>query len=161
MAALENSDARRASFQAKEKPDTSIAVGSTLMLPSTARSRYRVAVTRIRIAAAEDIVEGTTIPFPFMRANRPQEGFAGRFQGKLFAYENTCRHIPITLDYGDNRFFDSTGKTLMCQTHGAVYEPDTGLCVRGPCAGASLFALEIMEENGAIWFMGAPEKKLD
>ena len=25
--------------------------------------------------------------------------------GKLFAYENTCRHIPISLDYGDNRFF--------------------------------------------------------
>ena len=40
-----------------------------------------------------------------------------------------------------------------CQTHGAIYEPDTGLCVRGPCAGASLFALEIVEENGVVWFM--------
>ncbi|SVA75908.1 uncharacterized protein METZ01_LOCUS128762, partial [marine metagenome] len=28
-------------------------------------------------------------------------------------------------------------------THGAVYEPNTGLCTRGPCAGASLYALEV------------------
>ena len=110
-------------------------------------------MARIRIAAAEEIEEGKTIPFSFTRDDRPQEGFVGRFKGNVFAYENTCRHIPITLDYGDNRFFDSTGKTLMCQTHGAIYEPDTGLCVRGPCAGESLFALEIVEENGVVWFI--------
>jgi nitrite reductase/ring-hydroxylating ferredoxin subunit len=118
-------------------------------------------VARIRIAAAEKIEEGKTITFSFTRDDRPQEGFVGRFKGKLFAYENTCRHIPLTLDYGDNRFFDSKGETLICQTHGAVYEPDTGLCTRGPCAGASLFALEIVEEDGGVWFTGSPEKELD
>jgi nitrite reductase/ring-hydroxylating ferredoxin subunit len=110
-------------------------------------------VARIRIAAAEGIEEGKTITFSFTRDDRLQEGFVGRFKGNIFAYENTCRHIPITLDYGDNRFFDSTGETLMCQTHGAIYEPDTGLCVRGPCAGERLFALEIVEENGVVWFI--------
>ena len=110
-------------------------------------------MARIRSAAAEKIEEGKPITFSFTRDDRPQEGFVGRFKGNIFAYENTCRHIPITLDYGDNRFFDSTGETLMCQTHGAIYEPDTGLCVRGPCAGASLFALEIVEETGVVWFI--------
>ena len=110
-------------------------------------------MARIRIAAAKEIEEGKTITFSFTRDDRPQEGFVGRFKGNIFAYENTCRHIPITLDYGDNRFFDSTGETLMCQTHGAIYEPDTGLRVRGPCAGESLFALEIVEENGVVWFI--------
>ena len=122
-------------------------------LPSTTGSRYLAAVARIRIAATTEIAEGKTITFSFTRNDRPQEGFVGRFKGKLFAYENTCRHIPLTLDYGDNRFFDSKGKTLVCQTHGAVYEPDTGLCTRGPCAGASLFALEIVEEDGVVWFI--------
>ena len=122
-------------------------------LPSTTGSRYLAAVARIRIAATTEIAEGRTITFSFTRNVRPQEGFVGRFKGKLFAYENTCRHIPLTLDYGDNRFFDSKGETLICQTHGAVYEPDTGLCTRGPCAGASLFALEIIEEAGVVWFI--------
>ena len=109
-------------------------------------------VSRIRIATVDEVKEGQTIKFSFHREEKPQEGFVGMYQGKLFAYENTCRHIPITLDYGDNRFFDTEGKTIMCQTHGAVYEPDTGLCTRGPCAGASLYPLEVQEKDGVLWF---------
>ena len=109
-------------------------------------------VSRIRIAVVDEVEEGKTVKFSFTRDKRPQEGFVGRFKGKLFAYENTCRHIPITLDYGDNRFFDTKGEIIMCQTHGAVYEPDTGLCTRGPCAGASLYALEVIEKDGVLWF---------
>ena len=109
-------------------------------------------MSRIRIATLEEIEEGKTIKFSFTSGERPLEGFVGRFKGKLFAYENTCRHIPISLDYGDNRFFTNQGDALMCQPHGAVYEPDTGLCTRGPCAGASLFPLEVVEEDGVLWF---------
>ena len=109
-------------------------------------------VSRIRIAAVDEVEEGKTLKFSFKRKERPMEGFVGRFNGTLFAYENTCRHIPISLDYDDNRFFTNQGDALMCQTHGAVYEPDTGLCMRGPCAGASLFPLEVMEEDGVLWF---------
>jgi len=114
---------------------------------------YRInRVSRIRIAAVDEVEEGQTIKFSFNRGEKPQEGFVGRCHGKLFAYDNTCRHLPISLDYGDNRFFDSKGETLVCQTHGAVYEPETGLCMRGPCAGASLYALEVIEEDGVLWF---------
>ena len=109
-------------------------------------------MSRIRIATLEEIEEGKTIKFSFKRGERLLEGFVGRFKGKLFAYENTCRHIPISLDYGDNRFFANQGDALMCQTHGAVYEPDTGLCTRGPCAGASLFPLEVVVKDGVLWF---------
>jgi nitrite reductase/ring-hydroxylating ferredoxin subunit len=113
-------------------------------------------VARIRIALAEEIKEGETLKFTFTRNTKSQEGFVGRLHKKLFAYENTCRHIPITLDYGDNHFFDTKGEVLMCQTHGAVYEPDTGLCTRGPCAGSSLHPLKIIEEEGVLWFEEAP-----
>ena len=109
-------------------------------------------MARIRIATAKEVKEGKTVKFSFTRDDRPQEGFVGQFKGKLFAYNNTCRHLPISLDYGDNRFFDLKGETLVCQTHGAVYEPDSGLCTRGPCAGASLYALEVIEEDGVLWF---------
>ena len=109
-------------------------------------------MSRIRIAPTEEVKEGKTVKFSFTRDDRPQEGFVGRFKGELFAYDNTCRHLPISLDYGDNRFFDSKIETLVCLTHGAVYEPDTGLCTRGPCAGSSLFPLEIIEEEGELWF---------
>ena len=80
-------------------------------------------VSRIRIAAVDEVEEGKTLKFSFKRMERPMEGCVGRVNGTLCAYENTCRHIPISLDYGDNRFFTNQGDALMCQTHGAVYEP--------------------------------------
>ncbi len=94
----------------------------------------------------------------FVRGGKPAEGFVARFQGRVVAYENKCRHLPLTLDYADNRFFDNTGKQFVCQTHGAVFNPADGLCVRGPCEGASLFPLEVRESAGTVWLhAGEPQ----
>jgi nitrite reductase/ring-hydroxylating ferredoxin subunit len=42
------------------------------------------------------------------------------------------------------------GKVLMCHSHGALFRPDDGLCILGPCYGQSLQAIEAVEEDGAI-----------
>lgn len=78
-------------------------------------------------------------------------GFVARFEGKLVGYENICRHLPLSLDDGEGKFFSSDGQHFICQTHGALYEPLTGLCVRGPCEGATLKKLEIELDEGVIW----------
>ena len=31
---------------------------------------------------------------------------------------------------------------LLCHAHGAIYRPSDGLCVSGPCVGASLLRIE-------------------
>ena len=79
------------------------------------------------------------------------EGLLVCFKGQLLAYENRCQHLSLPLDYGDNRFFTKDGCHLMCQMHGAVYEPTTGMCVRGPCLGAQLAALPIEIARGKVW----------
>jgi nitrite reductase/ring-hydroxylating ferredoxin subunit len=35
----------------------------------------------------------------------------------------------------------------MCATHGAIYEPDTGKCVGGPCRGARLRQVQVEERD--------------
>ena len=110
-------------------------------------------VQRQKIAMAAEIGEGATAKFSFTRGGKSLDGFVARFQGRLVAYENKCRHLPLSLDYADNRFFNTAGDQFVCQTHNAIYEPLTGLCVRGPCVGASLFALEIEEAAGAVWLI--------
>lgn len=57
------------------------------------------------------------------------------------AYLNQCRHLPIPLDAGSRQFF--FGGELQCLTHGARYRLRDGLCVAGPCRGASLVALPL------------------
>ncbi len=65
--------------------------------------------------------------------------FFVRYDGnRPFGYLNQCAHVPMELDWSEGKFFESSGLYLMCATHGAIYEPDTGKCVGGPCRGARL-----------------------
>ena len=48
------------------------------------------------------------------------------------------------------RFMEKTGTYLMCHTHGALFQLVDGLCVAGPCNGASLQGIDIIVENGNV-----------
>jgi nitrite reductase/ring-hydroxylating ferredoxin subunit len=108
---------------------------------------------RIRIAALATLEEGKALKFRFRREGLERDGFLARFQGTIVAYENVCRHLPLPLDYDDGRFFTTDGRHFVCQTHGAIYEPLTGLCIRGPCAGAELKKLRIELDQDVVWLL--------
>ena len=78
------------------------------------------------------------------------EGFLVNYGGRLFAYVNRCRHLSISLDWVDNRFFTEDNRYLICANHGAVYEPATGECVWGPCFGAFLRSVPLEVSDGKI-----------
>ena len=73
-----------------------------------------------------------------------------RFEGRAHAYLNRCAHVPMEMDWQPNRFFDDSGQWLLCATHGATYAPDTGHCVAGPCSGAQLVRIELIEAAGQV-----------
>lgn len=110
-------------------------------------------MTKLKIARADEVPEGGTLKFPFNHKGKPAEGFLARYKGKLVAYENRCRHLPVRLDFPDANLFDRDGAHFICQNHNALYEPLTGLCVRGPCEGESLRALEIELVDGEVWVL--------
>jgi nitrite reductase/ring-hydroxylating ferredoxin subunit len=35
-----------------------------------------------------------------------------------------------------------------------VYEPDSGRCIGGPCAGKRLEPLQVVEHDGKVWLIG-------
>ena len=74
-----------------------------------------------------------------------------RTEGGHLAYINRCRHISVPLDYGDGEVFDETGKLFQCRTHGALYRIEDGRCVAGPCSGASLKPVEIVEKEDGVY----------
>lgn len=69
--------------------------------------------------------------------------FAIAFDGAVHAYVNSCPHRGTELDWQPGEVFEETGLYLMCATHGALFEPDSGLCVAGPCHGARLQSVAI------------------
>ena len=47
-------------------------------------------------------------------------------------------------------FVGEDGRHLVCSRHGAVFTPETGLCVEGPCPGASLERLPVSRMGGRV-----------
>ena len=98
------------------------------------------------IAQSADLVErGPGLRFDLVRHGTTRPAFVVRFEGVARAYENVCAHQAVELDWNPGLFFDVERTHLICSMHGALYEPDTGRCVAGPCVGASLARLPIAE----------------
>lgn len=77
-------------------------------------------------------------------------GFLVRFHGKPYAYVNRCAHVPVELDWEHGKFFNMTQEWLICATHGAMYAPQTGRCVMGPCQGKGLSPIPVSEQAGVV-----------
>jgi len=70
--------------------------------------------------------------------------------GRIYAYANVCRHIPLTLDLGDGDVMAVDRRHLLCHHHGALYRVEDGTCVMGPCDGSSLVKLDVEVIEGEL-----------
>ncbi len=115
------------------------------------------------LCPADALVDGGSgVRFTVELNTRQVGAFAVRFDGAVHGYLNQCAHVPMELDWLEGQFFESSGLYLICATHGAMYEPDSGLCVGGPCRGASLAKLRIEERDGNVfWVPEAPYHPAD
>ena len=102
------------------------------------------------IFAAGELPPSRTATFRLTRDGRAVAGFIVNHDGRYYAYVNRCPHAGTPLDWWPNEFFTEDGRFLICATHGAVFEPDTGRCVEGPCPGAGLEPLPIANHGESL-----------
>lgn len=95
---------------------------------------------------------GKGVRFPLTAAGEDATGFVVRYNGHAFAYLNRCAHVPIELDWNQGDFFESSGLYLMCSTHGAIYDPESGHCQGGPCRGGRLRPIVVYEQDNRIFW---------
>jgi nitrite reductase/ring-hydroxylating ferredoxin subunit len=112
------------------------------------------AAPELPLCASDAVLEGGRgVRFPVLAGFEAASGFVVRYGGKAYGYLNRCAHVPIELDWAEGEFFESTGLYLMCSTHGAIYVPDSGYCAGGPCKGARLRAIRVVEHDGQIFWL--------
>lgn len=117
-----------------------------------------MAVRKRLICAADAVTEqGAGVRFEIERWGEKQPAFVVRYRGQARAYLNRCGHVPVELDWQPGQFFDDTRLYLICSTHGALYDPASGRCVGGRCAGRGLVPLHIEEHDGQIYWMEAEQ----
>lgn len=91
--------------------------------------------------------------FDLLEHGQPVRAFVLRHDGRVVGYLNRCAHVPAEMDWQPGRFLDDSGRWILCAIHGAAYDPASGYCVAGPCAGRSLRALRVGEHAGLVhWY---------
>jgi nitrite reductase/ring-hydroxylating ferredoxin subunit len=71
-----------------------------------------------------------------------------RRNGAVRLFRNRCPHRGIELDWVPGAFLAVDGHHLQCATHGALFDPLSGVCISGPCAGDALQRLDPDHRTG-------------
>lgn len=103
-----------------------------------------------------ELDEGCTRKFLLDNDGSEVEAFVVLHRGTHHAYVNRCRHVPMTMDWVENRFLTADRCFIQCATHGALFEPETGLCVEGPPLGKSLIRVPL-EWRGDVLLARCPD----
>jgi nitrite reductase/ring-hydroxylating ferredoxin subunit len=105
---------------------------------------------QIPLCNSHELVDGGLgVPFDVVYAGQTCRAFAIRHQGRARAFLNRCTHVAMELDFQPNRFMDDSGRFIICATHGALYDPDTGVCKGGPGRGG-LIPIALTECDGVV-----------
>jgi nitrite reductase/ring-hydroxylating ferredoxin subunit len=103
------------------------------------------------VARLGDIAEPGALEFTTGQGDWPYRGLIVHWKGEVHAYANSCPHQGHPLNIEPRGFFSPDQQQLICMSHGAMFEPSSGICTFGPCAGAQLKRLECRVENGMVW----------
>ncbi|MCK8500476.1 Rieske (2Fe-2S) protein [Myxococcus fulvus] len=77
-------------------------------------------------------------------------GFLVRKGGQVHGYVDRCPHAGLPLARVLDQYLTPDKQHLVCGWHGALFRPDDGKCVGGPCNGASLTPWPVKVEDGMV-----------
>jgi nitrite reductase/ring-hydroxylating ferredoxin subunit len=87
----------------------------------------------------------------------PFRGFVVRKGEEVFAYQNVCVHVGHPLNWSANQFLTKDRSAIICSSHGATFEIETGNCFAGPGAGKALQRVSVIVRDGVVYVSGPSE----
>jgi nitrite reductase/ring-hydroxylating ferredoxin subunit len=130
--------------------DTAGAPGVTCAGPARADNAVPT-----RLCHLADLPDGGARGFdPFGRGR--DTVFAVRQGGAVRVWADRCPHHGTPMPWRKDAYLNAAGDRIVCAAHGALFEPDTGLCVQGPCLGERLRALpSTLTDDGELLLLAA------
>ncbi|MBB3912375.1 Rieske (2Fe-2S) protein [Sphingomonas desiccabilis] len=77
-------------------------------------------------------------------------GFLVRIGDQVRGYVDRCPHAGLPLAQTLDAYLTPDRRFITCSWHGALFEPETGACVGGPCAGQRLTSWPVTVRDGRI-----------
>lgn len=104
-----------------------------------------------KICDLQNLTEGSCKEFILKKESCEKDAFLIFFEQRCYAYENSCPHTGVNLNWQEEQFFSLDGLLLQCSLHGALFKPDSGKCIRGPCQGDNLKPVNLIIEDGIVY----------
>ena len=108
----------------------------------------------IEVGRLDDIEDPGCREFSIGDGDWPFRGFVVRQGENVYAYQNFCAHVGHPLNWMPDGFLSKDETAIQCSSHGAMFEIDTGLCLRGPCVGKSLRSVDVEIRDGIVFVNG-------
>lgn len=89
-------------------------------------------------ALADPGARGFAFPAEAAEGARPFLGFVVRRGAEVTGFVDSCPHVGAPLASADGRYLTRRGDHVVCFNHGALFRPDDGVCVAGPCVKRAL-----------------------
>jgi nitrite reductase/ring-hydroxylating ferredoxin subunit len=112
-------------------------------------SQQEIAVGRL-----EELEDPGCREFSIGEGDWPFRGFVVRKGDSVYAYQNVCVHVGHPLNWAPDRFLTKDRTALICASHGATYEIESGYCYAGPGNGRSLRKVDAEIRDGIVYVTG-------
>jgi nitrite reductase/ring-hydroxylating ferredoxin subunit len=88
--------------------------------------------------------------FRFREGDAAFYGVVLRDGDRVWGFVDSCPHTGQPLSLFGDRYFTREGDLLLCSGHGALFRPDTGECLAGPCVGRALIRWPVIVRDGEV-----------
>lgn len=102
------------------------------------------------ICRLADIDDPGSRGFTLGQGDWPLRGLVVRTGDQAWGYVNRCPHAGHPLNLAPHRFLTPGRELILCSSHGALFDRQTGFCIAGPCDGQSLQGVPLKIESGFV-----------
>ena len=113
-----------------------------------------MAECEVEVGRLEELEDPGCREFTIGEGDWPFRGFVVRQGDAVFAYQNFCVHVGHPLNWSPNKFLTKDKTAIICASHGATYEIETGMCFAGPGAGRALRKVDAEIRDGVVYVSG-------
>jgi nitrite reductase/ring-hydroxylating ferredoxin subunit len=105
----------------------------------------------VKVGLLQELSDPDCREFSIGDGDWPFKGFIVRKGDQIYAYQNHCAHLGHPMNWLPDSFLTKDRRNIICASHGALFEIDSGLCIAGPCLGKALHPVEVrLVENEII-----------
>lgn len=102
------------------------------------------------LCRSETLIEGEFVELETEVGGQRRFLVATRHNSRPRVWLNVCPHQGRPLNWAPNQFLKDDQGHLVCAAHGAVFEPESGTCISGPCRNASLTAIAVEDDGDQL-----------